>query len=155
MAQLSPWQNQLNNSITHCLSQLQAIARCYNARYNRSTLVQRRISIDLYQLYPHFTSQALPQFLSHICDREQDKLCISQFDASSVHILQLHIVYAVICFLVVAVPSGEGLTSGFFYWGMLSSVIDRLPYCSALYLTSQTFSFHHSLVSSGDCCAVC
>ena len=146
MAQLSPWQNQLNNSITHCLSQLQAIARCYNAGYNSSTLVQHRISIDLYQLQPRFTGQALPQLLSHICDREQDKLCISQFDASSVHILQLHIVYAVICFLVVAVPSSEGLTSAWpFYRGMLQSVIDHLPYCSPLYLTSQTDLFFPSL----------
>ena len=33
---ISPWQNQ---SITPCLSQLRAIARCYMARYSSSTLV--------------------------------------------------------------------------------------------------------------------
>ena len=72
---------------------------------------------DTIAVLPCFTGQAPPQLLSHATGKKTNDV-ISQFDPSSVHILQLHIVCGVICFLVVAGPSGE--VFWLFYQGMLS-----------------------------------
>ena len=68
---------------------------------------------------------------SFTCDRKPDKLCISRFNPSSVHILKL-------------LSALYGPPARFWLIGMPSrchtsrSVLNRLPYCSRLYLTLKT-----------------
>ena len=82
-----------------------------------ATSVQRRC-IDLYQLSSFHRPGFSPVSVTYdrLGRREQGKLCISPctFNPSSVHVLQLHIVCTVICFVVVAGPAVKGSLLTFF-----------------------------------------
>ena len=141
----SRWQNQLNNSITHCLSQLRATALFYNARYNRNTSVQCRC-IDLYQLALFNWPNCSPASVT--CDRKQDKLCISRFDPSSVHAPSTA-AHNMQCYLLcMALHAAKGLLLANLsmprhavMMQFIATSRSGLPYSSRLYLTLQTDFF--------------